>query len=75
MGLLSIKAKRMCIHPASRAFLLLPLGFSVQSTLSKTDTFGTGIKCPSYRESNKGSKERQGPRLGVRFSKVSVKRE
>ena len=47
----------------------------LQSTLSKTDTFGTGTKCPSYRESNKGSKERQGPSLGVRFTEVSVKRE
>ena len=32
-------------------------------------------RCPSYRESNKGSKERQGPTLGVRFTGVSVKRE
>ena len=32
-------------------------------------------RCPSYRESNKGSKERQGPALGVRFREVSVKRE
>ena len=24
-------------------------------------------RCPSYRESNKGSKERQGPTLGVCF--------
>ena len=47
----------------------------IQSTLSKTDTFGTGTKCPSYRESNKRSKERQGPTLGVRFIEVSVKRE
>ena len=31
-------------------------------------------RCPSYRESNKGSKERQGPTLGVRFTEVSVKR-
>ena len=29
-------------------------------------------KCPSYRESNKGGKERQGPTLGVRFKEVSV---
>ena len=29
-------------------------------------------RCPSYRESNKGSKERQGPTLGVRFTEVSV---
>ena len=32
-------------------------------------------RCSSYRESNKGSKERQGPTLGVRFTEVSVKRE
>ena len=32
-------------------------------------------RCPFYRESNKGSKERQGPTLGVRFTEVSVKRE
>ena len=29
----------------------------------------------SYRESNKESKERQGPTLGVHFTKVSIKRE
>ena len=29
-------------------------------------------RCPSYRESNKGSKERQGLTLGVRFTEVSV---
>ena len=29
-------------------------------------------RCPSYRESNKGSKERQGPTLGVCFTEVSV---
>ena len=32
-------------------------------------------RSPSYRESNKGSKERQGPTLGVRVIEVSVKRE
>ena len=32
-------------------------------------------RCPSYRESNKGSKERQGPTLRVPFTEVSVKRE
>ena len=30
---------------------------------------------PSYKESNKGSEERQGPTLGVRLKEVSVKRE
>ena len=49
----------------------------VQLTLSKTDTFGTSAvsvleRSPSYRESNKGSKEKQGPTLGVRFIEVSV---
>ena len=29
-------------------------------------------RCLSYRESNKGSKERQGPAMGVRFTEVSV---
>ena len=29
-------------------------------------------RCPSYRESKKGSKERQGPTLGVRFIDLSV---
>ena len=32
-------------------------------------------RCPSYKESNKGNKQRQGPALGVRFTEVSVKRE
>ena len=31
-------------------------------------------RCPSYRESNKGSKERQGPTLSV-FLEVSIKSE
>ena len=30
------------------------------------------VRFPSYRESNKGSKERQGPTLGVRFTEVSI---
>ena len=52
-----------------------------QLTLSKTDTFGAGTKksmlerCRSYKESNKTSKERQGPTVGVSFTDVSVKRE
>ena len=32
-------------------------------------------RCQSYRESNKRSKEKQGPTLSVRFTEVSVKRE
>ena len=52
--------------------ILVVLQIKIQSTLSKTETFGTGTKCLSYRESNKGSKERQGPTLGVRFTEVSI---
>ena len=29
-------------------------------------------RCPSYKESNKGNKQWQGPTLGVRFTEVSV---
>ena len=29
-------------------------------------------RCPSYRESNQGSQERQGPTLGVRLTEVSI---
>ena len=32
-------------------------------------------RCLSYKESNKGNKQRQGITLGVRFTEVSVKRE
>ena len=35
----------------------------------------TGTKCPYYRESIKGSKERQRPALGVRFTEKSVLRK
>ena len=52
------------------------------SQLSKTDTVGAVLgRCPSFRESNKGSKEKKGPTLGVRFievspyTEVSVKKE
>jgi len=32
-------------------------------------------RCPSYKEPNKRSKERQGPTVSVRFTEVSIKRE
>ena len=50
--------------------------YKVQSTLwSETDTFGTGsvsLTMVSVLWINKGSKERQGPALGVRFTELSV---
>ena len=33
------------------------------------------LRCSSYRESNKGSKEKEGPTLGVRFTELCVTRE
>ena len=50
----------------------------IQSTLSKTDTFELlwePALSVHLRGSNKGSKERRGPALGIRFTEVSVKRE
>ena len=47
----------------------------IRSTLlAYTDTFGTSTCCPSYRESNIGGKESQGPPVCVRFTEVFVKR-
>ena len=54
-----VKYPKLCQHNVPNPTL--------QSTLSKIDTFGTGTKClskrecPCYRKSNKGSKDRQGP--------------
>ena len=48
--------------------------YKVQSTLSEMDTFGTGsvsLTMVSILWINKGSKERQGPTLGVRFTELS----
>ena len=52
---------------------------ALQSTLSIKDvhlwdSHNVSIlaRCPSYRQSAKGSKESQGPTLGVSFSEVSV---
>ena len=47
----------------------------LQSTLSKMDTYGMGTMCPSCRESNKGSKERQGPNLGSLLQRCPSYRE
>ena len=35
----------------------IPALIIMQSTLSKTDTFGTGTSCPSYRKSIEGAKK------------------
>ena len=44
----------------------------LQSTLYKTETFGDGTKCLSYRETNEASKERRWPTLGVCLTEVFV---
>ena len=47
----------------------------IRSTLlANTDSIGTNTCCPSYRESNIGGKESQGPPVCVRFTEVFVKR-
>ena len=48
---------------------------NIQSTVPNTDNFGTSIKCLSYKESNKGSKERQGPTVGGHLIDVFFKTE
>ena len=47
---------------------------SVRRTLWNRPQVSVIERCPFYRESNKGSKERQGTKLieGVHFTKVSV---
>ena len=67
MGSLSKGVFERRMSTGSETFFLL-----IESTLSKTDTFGTGTKYPSYRESKKGSNEGQRPTLSVRFTEVSV---
>ena len=53
----------------------------IQSTLSKSDTFGAGTKCPSKRDVHliesqiKGVNSRCPFYRGVRLIEVSVKRE
>ena len=46
-----------------------PLGPALAVRLREVSVLA---KCPSYRESNKRSKERQRPTLGVCFIEVSV---
>ena len=38
------------MYHQSHVHLGKPPNKSIQSTLSKTDTFGTGTKCPSWRD-------------------------
>ena len=53
-----------------------PLQFNPTFSFGGTvNSFVVEKRCPSHRESDKGSNERQGPTLGVRFTEVSVKRE
>ena len=47
----------------------------MQSTFSKRNTFGARTECPSYKQSNKGIRERKGPTVDVLLIKNSGKRE
>ena len=44
----------------------------MQSTFSKRNTFGARTECPSYKQSNKGIRERKGPTVDVRFTEIPV---
>ena len=50
----------------------MPQTSIVQSTLSKTDTFGTGTSCLSQRDIRLIESQIEGPTLSVRFTEVSV---
>ena len=52
--------------------LLIPVNSLSEGHLWDRQEVSVLERCLSYRESNKGSKERQGPTLGVRFTEVSV---
>ena len=68
-------------HVPEYKWILEPLGFYEYTQLSLRQTslgrhqVSALERCPSYRESNKGTKERHGPTLGARFLEVSVNRE
>ena len=54
--------------PVNRAHIKRPL----DGQLWNRHSVSVSERSPSYRESNKGSTESQGPTLGVRLTEVSV---
>ena len=63
---------KYCTHDkCARLMENLP-GLWLQNWTSLWPALNPLIKCQSYRESNKRSKEGQGPNLGVSFIEVSV---
>ena len=54
--------------PVNRAHIKRPL----DGQLWNRHSVSVSERSPSYRESNKGSKEKQRPTLGIRFTEVSV---
>ena len=66
------------VWPVSSDKWKAPLNSNLElslTPLSKRDTFGMGTRCPSgiiKKEFIKGSKERQGPTLGVCFTELPV---
>ena len=66
------------VRPVSSDKWKAPLNSNLElplTLLSKRDTFGMGTRCPSgiiKKELIKESKERQGPSLGVCFTKLPV---
>ena len=54
--------------PVNRAHIKRPL----DGQLWNRHSVSVSERSPSYRESNKGSEEKQRPTLGIRFTEVSV---
>ena len=54
--------------PVNRAHIKRPL----DGQLWNRHSVSVSERSPPYRESNKGSKEKQRPTLGIRFTEVSV---
>ena len=55
-------------YTVNRAHIKRPL----DGQLWNRHSVSVSERSPSYRESNKGSKEKQRPTLGIRFTEVSV---
>ena len=62
-------------HPAKNKSQIITVNSLQDGHLWDRHQVSVLERCPSYKESNKGNEQRQGPTLGVRFTEVSVKRE
>ena len=70
-GSYKMALRRTALEPALRVRLTES---QIKGVKKSRDQLWASVlqRCPSYRVSNKGSKESQGPTLGVRLTEVSV---